>query len=68
IGYFVSKQESPFYESQSFTNILEFIKKNPTTGKMYEKDETLRISFTDVTQLIQAHRILSALKTGSKLS
>jgi transcription-repair coupling factor (superfamily II helicase) len=68
IGYFISKQDSPFYQSESFTRILEFIKLNPHAGKMYEKEETLRISFSDVTKLTRAHQLLAALKNGSKLS
>lgn len=68
IGYFISKQDSPFYQSESFTRILEFIKLNPHAGKMYEKEETLRISFSEVTKLNRAHQLLTALKNGSKLS
>ena len=67
IGYFISKQDSPFYQSEAFTRILNFIKLNPVAGKMYEKDETLRIAFLDVTNMDKANRLLNALTEGSKL-
>jgi len=64
IGYFITKENSPFYQSEKFTNVLEFIKQNPTAGKMYEKDSSLRFSFDNVTQLSKAIRILKALMEG----
>jgi len=67
IGYFISKQDSPFYQSEAFTRILNFIKLNPVAGKMYEKDDTLRIAFTDVTNMDKDNRLLNALAEGSKL-
>jgi transcription-repair coupling factor (superfamily II helicase) len=67
IGYFISKQDSPFYQSDAFTRVLNFIKLNPVAGKMYEKDDTLRIAFQDVTNMDKANRLLNALTEGSKL-
>jgi transcription-repair coupling factor (superfamily II helicase) len=67
IGYFISKQDSPFYQSEAFTRILNFIKLNPVAGKMYEKDETLRIAFPEVQNMDKANRLLNALAEGSKL-
>ena len=67
IGYFISKQDSPFYQSEAFTRILNFIKLNPVAGKMYEKDDTLRIAFPEVPNMDKANRLLNALAEGSKL-
>jgi transcription-repair coupling factor (superfamily II helicase) len=67
IGYFISKQDSPFYQSEAFTRILNFIKLNPVAGKMYEKDDTLRIAFPEVQNMDKANRLLNALAEGSKL-
>jgi len=67
IGYFISKQDSPFYQSEKFTHVLEFIKLNPHAGKMYEKDSSLRFSFNDVTTLKKAVRILVAISSASKI-
>jgi transcription-repair coupling factor (superfamily II helicase) len=64
IGYFITKEDSPFYQSDKFTSVLEFIKRNPNAGKMYEKDGSLRFSFDNVTQLPKAISILKALMQG----
>ncbi len=67
IGYFINKEDSPFYQSDKFTAILEFVKLNPTFGKMYEKEGSLRFSFDGVTQLSKAVVILKALSEGRKV-
>ncbi len=67
IGYFITKEDSPFYQSEKFSHVLEFIKQNPTQGKMYEKDKSLRMSFDNVTELTKAVSILNAMLTGGKI-
>lgn len=67
IGYFITKQDSPYYQSETFTKVLEFIKYNVNTAKMYEKDESLRISMSNVKTLKQAVRILTAMVEGTKV-
>ncbi len=67
IGYFVSKQDSPYYQSEKFTRVLDFIKYNPNAGKMYEKESSLRISFNDVNKMSTAVKILDAMSEGKKL-
>lgn len=37
IGYFVSDQQSDFYQSPSFTKVLKFVQQNPTEVQMKEK-------------------------------
>jgi len=61
IGYFITKQDSPYYQSEKFTRVLEFIKHNPKAGKMYEKEGSLRISFTEVTSLKTGLKFLQAM-------
>jgi len=68
IGYFISQENSPFYQSEKFSFVLEFIKNNPNVGKMYEKEKSLRMSFDHVTELKRAIQLLSCLKAGAKLS
>jgi len=68
IGYFITKENSPFYQSEKFTIVLEFIKQNPSAGKMYEKDSSLRFSFDNVTQLPKAIGILKALMEGKSIA
>ncbi len=67
IGYFINKEDSPFYQSEKFSHVLEYIKLNPKEGKMYEKDKSLRMSFDNVTQLKHAVNILTAMMTGKKI-
>jgi transcription-repair coupling factor (superfamily II helicase) len=67
IGYFISKENSPFYQSEKFSIVLEFIKNNPSTGKMYEKESSLRMSFDHVTELKRAIHLLTCLKSGTKV-
>ncbi|MEN9347989.1 MAG: transcription-repair coupling factor, partial [Bacteroidota bacterium] len=61
IGYFISKQDSPYYQSDKFSHVLEFIKKYPTAGKMYEKDDTLRMSFNNIITMNDALRQLKKM-------
>jgi transcription-repair coupling factor (superfamily II helicase) len=37
IGYFISDQNSDFYQSNRFTKLLEFVQKNPSLCRMKEK-------------------------------
>jgi transcription-repair coupling factor (superfamily II helicase) len=67
IGYFISKENSPFYQSEKFSIVLDFIKNNPNTGKMYEKESSLRMSFDHVTELKRAIHLLTCLKSGTKV-
>ena len=61
IGHFVSNQESAYYQSKKFSNVLEFLKDHPNRGKMYEKNGVLRMSFTSVERIDQAMEILRLL-------
>jgi transcription-repair coupling factor (superfamily II helicase) len=54
IGFFVSDENSPYYGSSSFTQILNFIKGNPQGYKMYEKGNNLRLSKVPVTSIQEA--------------
>lgn len=67
IGYFVSKQDSPFYQSTTFTKVINFIQTNPKDCKMNEKNEKLRLIFQQVNSITKAiknlHRIDPELGT-----
>jgi len=43
--YFISNQDSPFYQSQSFGKVLDYIQKNPRTCEMRERNGKLTLSF-----------------------
>ena len=36
IGYFISDQQSTFYQSKGFTKVLQFVQTNPNICKMKE--------------------------------
>jgi len=38
VGYFVADQQSAFYQSPSFTKVLQFVQNNPNLAKMKEKN------------------------------
>ncbi|MFZ6053182.1 transcription-repair coupling factor [Halocola ammonii] len=61
IGYFVSDQESPYYQSPKFARVIEFIKQNPRLGKMYEKNGGLRMSFANVESIEESLEILKKM-------
>ncbi len=48
IGYFVSDQQSAFYQTEIFTKVLKFVQFNPTICKMKEKEtkQGLRLLLT----------------------
>lgn len=54
IGYFVSQQDSPYYQSVHFTNVLNFIQTNPTDAKMNERNNKLRLIFENVNSISKA--------------
>jgi len=54
IGSFISKQDSLFFQSSQFTRVLSFIQTNPKGCKMYEKNESLRLSFVSINTVTEA--------------
>lgn len=48
IGYFVANQESAYYQSPQFTKVLSYIQAHPTACKMNEKNNKLRLIYSDV--------------------
>lgn len=67
IGYFVSRQDSPYYQSTTFTKVLNFIQTDPKDCKMNEKNEKLRLIFSDVKSVSKAIRNLKRI-TGDPVS
>ncbi|MFD1553081.1 transcription-repair coupling factor [Putridiphycobacter roseus] len=54
IGYFVAKQDSPYYQSPQFTKVLQFIQSNPKNCKMNEKNNRLRLVYNDINSIEKA--------------
>ena len=59
VAHFIQNQDSPYYQSAVFTQILNFFRSNPPGYKMYEKNGSLRVS-KDKIQTIDA--AIEALK------
>ncbi|KJD31218.1 transcription-repair coupling factor [Tamlana nanhaiensis] len=63
IGYFINDQQSSFYQSTNFTNVLQFVQKHPEACKMKEKQTRnglrLLLTFNNIKTVKQA---LNALK------
>lgn len=61
ITYFVSNQDSVFYQSATFRGILNFIQQHPDSCKMSEKNDKLSLRFTDIRGVHEAFERLSSL-------
>ncbi len=65
IGYFVTDQESSFYQSPIFSQIIQFAKTNPSLVKMKEKNTRnglrLIITFENITTIKKALQSLSPI-------
>lgn len=61
IGYFVSNPQSPFYDSVVFTKVLDYIQKNPSVAKLSEKNDRLRIIYSDIQSLEAGHSELEKI-------
>lgn len=58
-GYFISKKDSPYFESDAFSNVLAFAQKNPTICNLKEVRGTLRIA---VSGLPDSRAVLNVLR------
>jgi transcription-repair coupling factor (superfamily II helicase) len=58
IGYFINDQQSNFYQSNSFTSVLQFVQKHPQACKMKEKQTRnglrLMLTFNNIKSVKQA--------------
>lgn len=60
-GYFIPKQDSPYYQSEAFTRVLKFIQANPRAAKMKEANNKLTLSFESVAAIKDAIGMLNHL-------
>ena len=61
IGYFVSNPKSPYYASPVFTKVLDYVSKHPQGVKLSEKNERLRIIYSNVKDLGDARNRLDGV-------
>ncbi|WP_430438066.1 transcription-repair coupling factor [Polaribacter uvawellassae] len=66
IGYYVSDQQSPFYQTEDFTNMLKYVQQNPKSCVMKEKQTKnglrLLITFIHIDSVGKALSILEKIK------
>ncbi len=60
-GYFIPKQDSPYYQSEAFTKVLKFMQLHPKASKMKEMNSKLSLSFENVSSIKDASGMLSRL-------
>ncbi|MFM6975837.1 MAG: transcription-repair coupling factor [Sphingobacteriaceae bacterium] len=60
-GYFVSNKQSPYFESDAFGRVLQFVQTHPRACNLKEVKDTLRIAFDGVFALSQAIDLLSQI-------
>ncbi len=60
IGYFVSDQNSPFYQSTKFNRVLHFLKDQPK-AQMKERNNKLYLSFSEVKTVNAALNLLQPI-------
>nr|WP_242695852.1 transcription-repair coupling factor [Pedobacter sp. SYSU D00873] len=63
-GYFISDQQSSYFESEAFGKVLQFVKEHPRRCNLKEVKSTLRIAFEDIRSLDEAIAILEELSGG----
>lgn len=58
ICHFVANQQSPYYQSPTFSEILLWLQRNPEKCKMKEEKDKLSMSFEKVKSVSQAYQLL----------
>ena len=61
IGYFIADPQSPFYETETFTQVLNHIQHNTRGCKLSEKNDRLRIIFDEVKHIKDAYEQLAGV-------
>ena len=57
-GYFTGNQESPYFQSEIFSTVLNYVRNNPSGCRMKEKNEKLSLTFYQITAVDDAIRVL----------
>ena len=61
VCYFVSNQNSPFYQSPEFSRVLQFVQKNTRTCRMKEVGGKLTLSFEGIKAVKRALDLLRSV-------
>jgi len=63
-GYFVSNKKSPYFESEQFGKLLQFVQSNPSLCNLKEVRGSLRISFERIPSVDEAVILLHELASN----
>ncbi|MCD4774276.1 MAG: transcription-repair coupling factor, partial [Bacteroidales bacterium] len=66
-GYFISNQESAYYQSPDFSSVLRFVQNNPDNCKMREYKNKLILGFENIISIDDALRVLEDVTIESKI-
>jgi transcription-repair coupling factor (superfamily II helicase) len=66
IGYFLTNEESPYYQSAAFTRVLNYVQKNQGTVALREKNKRLSLVFTNVKSIPSAIAAIEKLLVDKK--
>lgn len=61
VGYFISNPQSPFYETDTFSQILNHIQRNGKNCKFSEQNDRLRVIFADVRNIRHAYEQIASI-------
>ncbi|HRN41553.1 MAG TPA: helicase-related protein, partial [Vicingus sp.] len=61
IGYFIANQDSAFYQSNTFTNVLRYVQANQKLCSMKERNDKLTLVFENVKTIKQANQLLEPI-------
>lgn len=67
-GYFVSNQQSPYFESEAFGRVLQYVQANPRSCNLKEIKNTLRIAFENVNSMECAIAVLGEIVVPESLT
>ena len=60
-GYFISNQDSPYYQSERFTSVLRFVQQNPSLCRMKEGKDRLTLTFLKIQTVSRAIEVLKII-------
>jgi transcription-repair coupling factor (superfamily II helicase) len=60
-GYFISNQQSKYYETEAFKQVLNFVQANPRRTNLKEVKNVLRLSIDGVPSIDDAVELLTEL-------
>lgn len=62
IGYFISNQDSPYYQSEDFAAMLRFVQSHQSICRMKENETRLSLTFKNVRSVKEAIRLLNGVE------